>query len=78
MRASWPLTPPAGSVGMTLMFRFSAITAAPQVTWTPSVTPWAPGRGVNRVIVVPGSESPLIAHSKQVLTSAAYTILEVG
>lgn len=77
-RASWLLTPPAGSAGLTVMFRYAAITAAPQITWTPGVVPWAPGRGVYRVVVLPGSESPIIAHSKQVLTSAAYTILEVG
>lgn len=77
-RASWTRTPPAGAAGATVVLRYAAILAAPQVTWTPAVTPWAPGRGVNRVIVVPGSESPLIAHSKQVLTSAAYTIMEVG
>lgn len=77
-RASWTRTPPVGAAGATVVIRYAAILAAPQVTWTPTATPWAPGRGVNRVIVLPGSESPIIAHSKQVLTNAAYTIMEVG
>lgn len=77
-RAVWGLTPPAGSVELTVVIRYAAVLAAPQVTWTPGAVPWAPGRGVYRVVVLPGSESPLIAHSKQVLTSAAYTIMEVG
>lgn len=77
-RSVWGLTPPAGAVSVTVVIRYAAILAAPQVTWTPGAVPWAPGRGVNRVVVLPGSESPIIAHSKQVLTSAAYTILEVG
>lgn len=77
-RAVWGLTPPAGSVELTVVFRYAAVLAAPQVTWTPGAVPWAPGRGVYRVVVLPGSESPLIAHSRQVLTSAAYTIMEVG
>lgn len=77
-RASWTRTPPVGAAGVTVVIRYAAILAAPQVTWTPTATPWAPGRGVNRVVVLPGSESPLIAHSQQVLTSAAYTIMEVG
>lgn len=77
-RASWTLTPPAGAAGFTVVFRYAATLAAPQVTWTASLTSWAPGRGVNRVIVLPGSESPIVAHQSQVLTSAAYSILEVG
>lgn len=77
-RASWTRTPPVGAAGATVVIRYAAVLAAPQVTWTPTATPWAPGRGVNRVIVLPGSESPIIAHRKQVLTNAAYTIMEVG
>lgn len=77
-RAAWTLSPPEGAATLTVRFRAAAIVAAPQVTWTPTVTPWAPGRGVHRVVVLPGSESPIVAHSKQVLTSAAYTIMEVG
>lgn len=77
-RAVWGLTPPEGSAGLTVVIRYASILAAPQVTWTPGAVPWAPGRGVSRVVVLPGSESPIIAHQSQVLTSAAYTILEVS
>lgn len=77
-RAVWPLTPPVGSASLTVVIRYAAVLAAPQVTWTPGAVPWAPGRGVHRVVVLPGSETPLIAHSRQVLTNAAYTIMEVG
>ena len=77
-RASWTRTPPTGAAGMTLVIRYAAVLAAPQVTWTPTAVPYAPGRGVNRVVVLPGSESPIVAHQSQVLTSAAYTIMEVG
>ena len=77
-RASWTRTPPVGAAGFTFVIRYAAVLAAPQVTWTPTAVPYAPGRGVNRVIVLPGSESPIVAHQSQVLTGAAYTIMEVG
>lgn len=77
-RASWPLTPPVGAASLTVVFRYAAVLAAPQVTWTPTVTAWAPGRGVYRVVVLPGSESPIAANSRHALASNAYTILEVG
>lgn len=77
-RATWTMLPPAGAASMTLRVRAAGLFAAPQVTWTPSAAPYAPGRGVHRVVVLPGTESPIIAHRSQVLTNAAYTILEVG
>lgn len=78
VRRSWTLTPPPGAATLSVLIRDAAILALPQVTWTPDAVDWSPGRGVHRVVVLPGSESPLVAHSRQVLTSAAYTILEVG
>lgn len=78
VRGVWGLTPPAGAASLALRFRYAAVLAAPQVTWTSTATGWAPGRGVHRVVVRPGNESTLTAHARQVLTSAAFTILEVG
>lgn len=78
VRASWGLTPPVGSASLSLRFRYAAVLAAPQVTWTPTVTKWSPGRGVHRVVALPGSESPIAANSRHALASNAYTILEVG
>lgn len=77
-RASWTLTPPAGAADVSLWVREAATVAAPQFTWTSTAVEWAPGRGVSQVVVVPGTESPLIAHSSNVLVSSGYTILEVG
>ena len=77
-RAVWSVTPPAGAVTMSVNVRYASVVAAPQITWTPEAVPYAPGRGVHRVVVLPGSESPIVAHQAQVLTNAAYTILEVG
>lgn len=78
VRRSWTLTPPPGAATLSVLIRDAAILALPQVTWTDGPVDWAPGRGVHRVVVVPGSESPIVAHRRQVLTGAAYTILEVG
>ena len=77
-RAVWTLTPPAGAADMSLWVRNAAVVAAPQFTWTAGAVEYAPGRGVSQVVVLPGSESPLAAHSTQALVAAAYTILEVG
>ena len=77
-RAVWTIVPPVSAAEVVLGVHDAATVALPQVTWTPGEVEYAPGRGVHRVVVVPGSESPIVAHSRQVLTSAAYTILEVG
>lgn len=78
VRLWWTLTPPPGAADMSVLVRDAQVLALPQVTWTSTVMEWAPGRGVHRVVVLPGNETPLVAHNRQVLTQAAYSILEVG
>lgn len=77
-RAVWTIVPPVGAAEVVLGVHDAATVALPQVTWTAGEVDYAPGRGVHRVVVVPGSESPILARRGRVLVDAAYTVMEVG
>lgn len=78
-RGSWPLTPPVGSASLTVMFRYGAVVAAPQVVWGSAPLPYSDGRGVYRVAVTDWSEDQeTIQTDGSLWLSASMKMLEVG
>lgn len=71
------LTPPTRAVQMSVNV-FAAQVAGPAVSITDSLTPYAPGRGAKRAVVYGMSESLILVTRDKSLTSASFTVSEVG
>lgn len=78
-RASWTRTPPVGAAGATLVIRYAAVLAAPQMVWGARPGPYSDGRGVWRVVVTDWSEDQgTILPDGSLWVSASFTLSEVG
>lgn len=78
-RAAWTLVPPAGAASLTVVFRYAAVLAAPQVVWGSLPLPYSDGRGVYRVAVTDWSEDQeTIQTNGGLWVSASMKMLEVG
>jgi len=80
-RAFLTLTPAPGQTAVQLRGNAGVTTIArPQLTWTPGVVPYVPGRGAEKVIFGPLNQDvqALAVNGARNLSSFTYTIQEVG
>lgn len=77
VRRSVTLTPPAGAVSLSLQL-WCVQAAGVAVTLTDDVGPYSPGKGARRVIAHGLSESLILVTQDRSISSASFTVTEVG